>query len=79
MALRADPLAGAAEAVAAIEKRCGGGRYPGPSQESGTDWHGEHRDCDFTGLGTLRVDSEKKETSSCGHFIDVKQCGGYLS
>ena len=27
MALRADPLAGAAEAVAAIERRCGGGRY----------------------------------------------------
>ena len=38
MALRADPLAGAAEAVAAIERRCGGGRYPDPLQDAGESW-----------------------------------------
>ena len=36
MALRADPLAGAAEAVAAIERRCGGGRYSDSLQDAGT-------------------------------------------
>jgi hypothetical protein len=38
MALRADPLAGAAEAVAAIERRCGGGRYPDPLEDAGESW-----------------------------------------
>ena len=38
MALRADPLAGAAEAVAAIERRCGGGRYADPPQDAGANF-----------------------------------------
>ena len=28
MELRRDPVAAAAEAIAALERRCGGGRYP---------------------------------------------------
>jgi len=38
MALRADPLAGAAEAVAAIERRCGGGRHADTPQEAGANF-----------------------------------------
>ena len=56
MALRADPLAGAAEAVAAVERRCGGGRYADPPHDAGMHPGGRcTHEAAVPGAATVRI------------------------